>query len=379
MLDISVLDKVINKTVNTLEKSKEEIYQISESARTEYERVKRELARTKEKTAAIILKVDKTQREFYKARLQLMKVDRDFKQYNEEEIKEAYNQAHKKQLQLLELQEQEKMLRLHRDYLERHLITIKKTIQRSEELISNMTMAMRFLTNDLETLSSQIGEIQQMHAMGLSIIKAQEEERKRVAREIHDGPAQSMANIVMRTEFCLKLLEKDPTKVQHELHCLMDLVRKSLKDVRKIIFDLRPMVLDDLGLVPAIKRYIEQYSKDYDIYVETKVIGRERRLDSAVEVALFRVIQESLANIKKHAQANQVMIKIEFLPEKINIAVRDNGRGFDKNKILSEKNRKGFGLLGMRERIQLLKGSFKIKTAPGRGTEILLSVAAKND
>lgn len=373
-MDLNILDSVVNKTIQALEKSKKEIYHISESARQEYERVKRELLETKEKTAAVINKVDETERQYKQARMYLIHVNNNFNKYCEDEIKDAYQKAHQKQIELLELQKQEKILRLHRDHLERNLKTLENTIKRSEGLITNVSMAMKFITDDLSSLSVHIDEMQQMQALGLSIIKAQEEERKRVAREIHDGPAQSMANIVMRAEFCLKLLEKDPTKVQDELYNLMELVRQSLKDVRKIIFDLRPMVLDDLGLVPALKRYIEHYAKEYGIFVETSVLGRERRLDSSLEVALFRVVQESLTNIKKHASADQVVIKIEFLRDKVNVLIRDNGCGFDKDKVLSEKQYEGFGLLGMKERIQLLKGNLNIKTAPGKGTEINLSV-----
>ncbi|MTI82209.1 MAG: histidine kinase [Firmicutes bacterium] len=374
MIDTNVLENVIKRTIEAIENSKEEIYQIGESAREEYERVKRELVDTKEKTTAVIQKVDILEKEYKKSRLHLIQVNSNFNNFREDQIKDAYQHAHKKQIELLELQEQEKVLRLHRDYLERNLKTLEKMVERSEGLMTNVGMALKVITNDLSNLSSHINEMQQMQALGLSIIKAQEEERKRVAREIHDGPAQSMANIVMRAEFCLKLLDKNPNAVGEELLSLMELVRQSLTDVRKIIFDLRPMVLDDLGLVPALKRYIEHYTKDNGVHVETTVLGSERRLDSSLEVALFRVIQESLTNINKHAKANQVVIKIEFTADKINVIIRDNGKGFDKETVLAEKREDGFGLLGMRERIQLLKGYFKIKTAPGQGTEIILSV-----
>ena len=244
-------------------------------------------------------------------------------------------------------------------------------------MITNVGMALKLLCNDLESASAQIGEVQQIQALGLSIIMAQEEERKRVAREIHDGPAQSLANIVMRAELCLKLMEKIPALLKDELQSLMDLVRGSLQDVRKIIFDLRPMSLDDLGLVPALKRYVEQYTRDNNIFVEITVLGDEYDIANSLVIAIFRVIQESMTNVRKYANATEVVIKIEYLPDRINVVVRDNGQGFDVEKVLSEKNGVAFGIVGMRERIQLLRGKFEVRSAIGKGTEVIISVPNK--
>jgi two-component system sensor histidine kinase DegS len=373
-VNVENLERVIQKTRRVVEKSKEQLYQLGESARTEYERTKHELEAVKKEIAGIIKEVDDLEKAYAQARRHLMEVSRDFKRHSEEQIKRAYEEANKKQIELLSKREQEKLLRLHRDHLERNLKNLEATIKRSEELIANVGMVLKILSNDLDAISSQIGEMQQMQALGLSVIMAQEEERKRVAREIHDGPAQSLANIVMRAEFCLKLMEVNPAMLREELYSLMDLVRRSLQDVRKIIFDLRPMSLDDLGLVPALKRYVEQYINDHGIYVEIIVVGKEYELPSPLVVAIFRVIQESMTNIRKYARATEVLIKIEFLKNRINVVVRDNGCGFDVEKVMAEKSGSAFGLIGMRERIQLLKGKFEVKSSPGQGTEVILSV-----
>ncbi|MDD4569726.1 MAG: sensor histidine kinase [Tepidanaerobacteraceae bacterium] len=374
MVNITRLERVIEKTRDIVENSREELYQLGETARIDYERTKHELALTRNDISDTIREVDALELDYDKSRVYLMDVSRNFDKYDEEQIKNAYDQAHQKQLQLLSKREKEKMLRLHRDYLERNLKTLEITIQRSEELISNIGMALKILCNDLENASVQIGEMQQMQALGISVIMAQEEERKRVAREIHDGPAQSLANIVMRAEFCLKVMEMNPSLLEDELYSLMDLVRKSLQDVRKIIFDLRPMSLDDLGLVPALKRYIEQYITDYGIFVEITIMGQEYELASSLVIAIFRVIQESMTNVRKYANATEIVIKIEYLPKKINVVVRDNGQGFEIDKVTKEKNGMAFGIVGMRERIQLLRGKFEIKSTIGQGTEVILSV-----
>ena len=379
MVDIANLERIIQKTRRVVEQSKEEIYQIGENARVEFERTKQELENTQKEISAIIKEVDMLEEEYNKARVHLMVVSRDFNKYGEEEIKNAYENAHNKQLEVFAKREKEKLLRQHRDHLQRNLKSLASAIKRSEQLILNVGMVLKILSNDLESISSQIGEMQQMQGLGLSVILAQEEERKRVAREIHDGPAQSLANIVMRAEYCLKLMEVNPAMLKEELYGLMELVRASLQDVRKIIFDLRPMSLDDLGLVPALRRYAEQYTKDYGILVEITIMGKERELKSSLVVALFRVIQEFMTNTRKYAKATEIVIKIEYLPKKVNVVVRDNGCGFDVKKVLAEKNGKAFGIVGMRERIQLLRGKFEIKSTPGRGTEISLSVPTKEE
>ena len=374
MANINALDELLQKTIQAIENSKEEMYKISEAARWEYEQIKKELLTLNKKPTTVIQETDLLKKQSDKSRTYLTQASSDFSKYTEEQTKAVYEKAHKQQLKLLSQRKKEKLLCLQRDNLEHSLKVLEDTIRRSEELIANMGVALKFLTNDLRSITGQIGEVQQIQNFGVSIIRAQEEERKRIAREIHDGPVQSMANILMRSEFCLKLLEQDPSKIRTELLDLISVVRNSLKDIRKIIFDLRPIVLDDLGLVPALKQYIEQYQQEYGIYVEFTISGRERQLDTILEVALFRIIQEALTNIKKHSKAKQVVIKAEFLTDKVNIVIRDNGCGFNAEQVLAEKSQEGFGLIGMRERIQLLKGTWNIKSTPGQGTKISLSL-----
>lgn len=376
MANINALDELLQKTIQAIENSKEEMYKISEAARWEYEQIKKELLTLNKKPTTVIQETDLLEKQSDKSRTYLTQASSDFSKYTEEQTKAGYEKAHKQQLKLLSQRKKEKLLRLQRDNLEHSLKVLEDTIRRSEELIANMGVALKFLTNDLRSITGQIGEVQQIQNFGVSIIRAQEEERKRIAREIHDGPVQSMANILMRSEFCLKLLEQDPSKIRTELLGLISVVRNSLKDIRKIIFDLRPMVLGDLGLIPALKRYIKQYQQEYDIYVEFTISGRERQLDTILEIALFRIIQEALTNIKKHSKAKQVAIKAEFLADKVNVIIKDNGCGFNAEQVPAGKSQEGFGLIGMRERIQLLKGTWNIKSTPGQGTEISLSLPA---
>ncbi|ABO50624.1 histidine kinase [Desulforamulus reducens MI-1] len=372
--DVKILDNIIKETISVIEKSKEQIYYIAESAHLEWQRVENEIKQTKYQLGKIIDEVNKLEIEERRARVRLMEVSRDFDRYNEAAIKQAYEQAQVTQLRLVMLREEEKTLRFKRDHLEISLKRMKDTADRAEKLVSQVGVALQYLSKDLSGVSEKLTNLHDMQQLGISIIRAQEEERKRVAREIHDGPAQSMANIVMRAEFCLKLLEMNPSMVGNELVSLQQLVRQSLQDVRKIIFDLRPMVLDDLGLIPAVKRYLEDYKVQNNISADFVFIGKEQRFDASMEVAVFRIIQEALINIKKHAAARHVLIKMELISSRINVYIKDDGCGFVVGHIKPRGDGSGYGLLGMRERIQLLKGTLSINSTPGKGTELNFSL-----
>ncbi|MFZ5639953.1 MAG: sensor histidine kinase, partial [Bacillota bacterium] len=227
---------------------------------------------------------------------------------------------------------------------------------------------------NLKDINVKIESIHQRQQLGLQVIKAQEEERKRVAREIHDGPAQSMANVVLRMEFCEKLLDVDPEKARQELKELKEVVRGNLQDVRKIIFDLRPMALDDLGLVPALKRFLEDYRDKWGLEVEPVFRGTEKRLAPALEIALFRLVQEALNNVRKHAHARKVVVTLGLEPKMITAGVKDDGQGFDLKQALAVRSGDSFGLISMKERVELLGGRMEIKTEPGRGTKVLFRI-----
>lgn len=374
MLDINALDRIVKETIEAIERSQVQIYEIAENTRVEANLVSSELSGVKNELNAVIAEVDKLERAERRARLRLAEVSKDFNRYTEQDIKAAYDKAYNLQIELIKLREKEKVLQYRRNHLEMSLRRLQATIQKAEKLISQVGVVLSYLNGGLHDLSLKIGEMQQTQQMALDIIRAQEEERKRVAREIHDGPAQTMANIIMRAEYCLKLLDRDPEKVREELLALQNIVMLSLQDVRMIIFDLRPMVLDDLGLAPALKRYFASYKEQYGLEIEFLFFGQERRLESTIEIALFRIIQEAVNNIKKHARVKSAVVKMEMQPDKITVSIRDTGKGFDLNSVQGGKNGNGYGLVGMRERVQLLNGEMKINTAPGKGTCISITI-----
>lgn len=207
-----------------------------------------------------------------------------------------------------------------------------------------------------------------------SIIKAQEDERLRVARELHDGPAQIMANVALRLDVCQKLIHREPQRVQAELQQLRDLLRIGLQDARKLIAGLRPMALDDVGLVPTLQDLVREAGADGGYATSFHVHGQEQPLDAAVAIALFRVCQEALHNIAKHARAETVRVELAFTTDEVTLSVSDDGVGFEADALPVLLQGTRFGLVGMRERASLLGGRFQLETAPGEGVTVVVTV-----
>ncbi|OWZ84910.1 sensor histidine kinase [Natranaerobius trueperi] len=372
-LDITQIDKILEKTIESIEQGKTEIFDIAETARSEYEQLKNELTDIKKQTAELIDEVDNLEKRSHFSRIRLAEVSKNFNTYSEKDIKQAYEQASELRARLTIMKEREQQMKRLRDNTERRLKNLENTVNKAENIMNQMGAIESYLSQGLGGLQETIDELEQRKTTGLRIIRAQEEERRRVAREIHDGPAQSLANMVLRTEYCEKLLDSNNQvdKIRDELIDLKEQVRLNLKDVRKIIFDLRPMTLDDLGLVPAIRRLIQGVEEDINIEGELKVFGEEARLERDLEIALFRTIQEALNNIKKHSKAKRFWVKVEFREDLIQMNIRDDGTGFEINEVSKDNQ---FGLSNMKERVTSLEGDIKINSKPKEGTIISIKV-----
>ncbi|MGI6557808.1 MAG: sensor histidine kinase [Limnochordia bacterium] len=365
------IEDILRETIQALRHGKEEVFQIADAAWNEYRRLQQEFESVRAETAAAVALVDELEPKSRRARLRLLQVNRDFYRYSEQEIKDAYETAHRLMSQLAAARDREALLRRRRDELERALINIADLAERADGIVSRVGAAMEYLLGDLEGATKMLADWKQKSEMANRIIKAQEEERKRVAREIHDGPAQSLANLVLRMEICERLLDQDVDEAVKELGELKKTAKGSLTELRRIIFDLRPMALDDLGLVPALRRYLEDLRDRLGLPVELVILGEEVRLDLNQEVTLFRLAQEAVNNARKHAQAKAIRVRLEFAPFAVTLVVEDDGRGFTPSET---GGLDGFGLLGMRERAELVDGDLEVTSAPGQGTRVRVRV-----
>ncbi|KOP71996.1 sensor histidine kinase [Cytobacillus solani] len=371
-LDTKTLDLILEKMIDTVDISKNEIFRIGEQCRKDHMTLSDELKAMKEQVAKTISEGDRLDVQTRFARKRLSEVSMHFKDYTEAEVRDAYEKAHQLQMNYSMNQQIEKQLRDRRDDIERRLIGLQETIERAEHLISQITVVMNYLTSDLQQVGEMLEDAKMKQDFGLKIIAAQEEERKRVSREIHDGPAQMMANVMMRSDLIERVYrERGSNEAFKEIRDLKKMVRNALYEVRRIIYDLRPMALDDLGLVPTLKKYL-QTTEEY--HKKTKIVfanlKEEKRLPANYEVALFRLIQESVQNAIKHARPSEIQVKLEIDKSKVSAIIKDDGIGFD----TSQKKTNSFGLIGMRERVELLEGELSIDSKIGKGTVVLIQV-----
>jgi two-component system sensor histidine kinase DegS len=208
-------------------------------------------------------------------------------------------------------------------------------------------------------------------------IAAQEEERVRLAREVHDGPAQVLANAILGLEYCELVATRAPGELEPELHRLRTALREGLVEVRRFMFDLRPTTLATMGLNATLARYAEDFEKAFGIAVHVDLPPQELVVDDSIQIVLFRVMQESLQNVQKHAGATVVHVHLRSQPDgSVELCVIDDGKGFERQ-YLQPAIPSGAGLLGMEERASVLGGRLVIDSTPGRGTTVTLHLPGR--
>jgi len=213
-----------------------------------------------------------------------------------------------------------------------------------------------------------------------AIIRSQELERHKIAREIHDGPAQAMANVVLRMDILSKIYEMDPSKIPDELKKMKRIAQNALDEIRGFIFDLKPMTLADLGLIATIKRIVTNLQDMDNITIRLVVDGEERDLGPFVTLTVFRIAQEALNNVRKYSGCKSAWVHLKYLHDMLVLLVEDDGVGFNLNEMeKSRNNYTSFGLLGMQERADDINAEFIIKTAPGQGTKVALIVPTRDN
>ncbi len=378
MKNVRLLDRILGDTVSAIEQGKSQIFDIADDARNERARLEQQVEVLSGYLARVLDQMAEKEQQFTAARISLAEVTGSRMQYSETEIEAAYERAQDAQVELEVLREREENIKAQLAVVEAALTNLRSTVQKADEFVSQVGLAMTMLSGDIRNFSGQLDDMQQRQYLSVRIINAQEEERRRVARDIHDGPAQTLANVVLRVELAERLLDTDINSARRELRGLKDVVRRSLQDIRKVIYDLRPMTLDDLGLQPTLRRYVNDMKEREDIFIDYSVLGIERRLPSHIEVGAFRIVQEALNNVIKHARATQVTVRVEFGQDSLILTVEDDGVGFDLEEAM---NRRGtnFGLLSMRERAELLAAQWQVKSAPGDGAQITVTIPLKED
>jgi two-component system, NarL family, sensor histidine kinase DegS len=273
-----------------------------------------------------------------------------------EELRMAYDSALDAQQRLLVMRGQLDKLQNDKNHLEK----LKAVLERVHSQNSGTTV------ND-KAGKGKMASVEML-------VNAQEAERQRLSRQMHDGPAQALSNFILQTEIAMRLLEVDPVQAREELSNLKVSAMGTFQKVRNFIFELRPMMLDDLGLVPTIRKYAEAFREQTSLEVNVTFTGSERRLEPYIEVMIFRAIQELIGNAARHSQATTVKILLDMGDQLVRVTVDDNGKGVDAE-ILEQGSSLGLKLI--KERAEMLGGTFEIDSAVGKGTRVGFSVPAR--
>ena len=383
------LRKLLTNTINTIEDNKTQIFDIYENTRREVEGARRRLLELKEHVAATIERVDALTAEEQQAKRRLAEVSEKFTEYTEDEIRKTYEAVSIIQINLAIEREKEQSMRVERDKLEIRLRYLFTVVERAEHMALSIGSVLSYLSTQVSGVIWKIEAVQKDKFVGARIIKATEEERYRISRELHDGPAQDLANALFTTTITERLMDQDMAEAKKTLVELREEIRGCLTGVRQIIFDMRPMALDDLGLPQAVEQLVRLFGERGKLRGTFSLEGTYYTLPKHVEIAIFRIVQEALNNVVHHAKTDKVRVRMHYTDQALTVLIADDGVGFDPNRRVEEpedaddaldmetqRRQRGrhFGMIGMEERAKIIGAAIQILSEPGKGTKVHLRV-----
>lgn len=402
------LKKILSSTIETIEDNKTQVFSIYETARDEVEASKKQLEDLKFQVRQTVDRVDALEKQEQQAKQKLARVSADFKNSSEERIRQCYDEVRDVQVALAVERDKEKRLREQRDKLEIRLRHLSVMLQQAEHLTLAIGSVLNYLSTQVTGVVWQIEKVQKDKLVGARIIKAVEDERYRMSRELHDGPAQDLANLIFQTSICEKLVDFKPEEAKQNLQEMRQQVRDCLSSVRQVIFDMRPMALDDLGLEAALHQLVAKMATRGVVAAEYQLDGDPVRLSKYVEVAAFRIVQEALNNVAHHSGQKNASVRVLYTKTALSILVEDQGDGFDMDEFelaqaaaeaqadetdetameeAAGEDEAGtppretlhFGLTSMKERAKMIGAEFQVTSAPGKGTRVHLRIPYKKE
>lgn len=344
-----------------------EVQQVEENEESEsellHDQIVEELELTRKEYQEIVMLFEQSELEVNKltqrnasATGTLQRVHSQFERLPREEIRSAYDAVLDAQQRLFVVRGQVEKLQSEKKHLEKQI----ELMEILDSLLSEQPLMIQDAqpsTNTTELLES--------------LIQAQEAERLRLSRQMHDGPAQALSNLILETEIAMRLFDVNKEEAYQELGALRDSASNTFQQVRDFIFELRPMMLDDLGLIPTVKKYTSAVQDHTGHTIRFGVTGPERRMESYMEVMIFRAIQELMRNAINHSQASQIDVQIDVGDTFVMVNVEDDGIGFEVDGL--EESR-GMGLNVIRDRVEMTSGEFNIDSTIGEGTKVSFTV-----
>lgn len=339
--------------------------QVLEQTTQEYEQIQKELKEIEILINQSTSEVEKLAQRNAQLANKVRSMETNIDTIPRQDIKEVYTAAQEAQMRLFMMRGQVEQLQSRQENLKRFAESLRHILDVADALVPASS----------DNAPSQGGD-QDMGTTGIfKIIDAQENERQHLSNQLHDGPAQSLTNLILQAEICERLFDSDPVRARSELTELKLEVNRTFQKVRGFIFDLRPMMLDDLGLAPTLKKSIEDYEEKTGIGCNLTVSGKDKRLPPHTEVTIFRVFQQSLNNVRDHAQATHVQMSLDIGNDRVTASIEDDGVGFDVAEAMAaSQQRKTIGLSTMQERIEMLGGELQVDSAPDKGTRVDFSL-----
>lgn len=290
---------------------------------------------------------------------QLQQIKTNLESISRNDIRVIYDNVIDGQQRLFTMRGQLERLKSDQEHMEQYAKVLTKVSSRLDGIIS--------AAPDKRSLSAASQTLE-------AVIRAQEVERQRLSRQMHDGPAQALSNFILQMEIAVRLFDLDQSKAREELQNLRKSASSTFQNIRDFIFELRPMMLDDLGLVPTLNRYLDNIKTQNNIEIQFTPSGGDNRLVSYREVMVFRAVQELVGNAIRHGQGTLVKILLDITPFEVRLVVDDNGKGFD---VASLAASSGTGLKVIQDRVAILGGEMDIDSVPGQGSRINFTIPAQ--
>ena len=372
---LNKLDQVLTGVVATLEKGRDDIFDIAQESQEQCAKMELKLEELKREAQEVIKQVGELEKQEYHARIKLMEVSRNFVSYSEKDIKDAYEYARLKQMELFKLRQSEQYLRKWRDELGIQLRKYQVIASKADNFLNTTGIALKILMGNVEKISGTLEEAYRNKQLELWIVESQESERRRIARELHDGPAQSLASMLIRLDLVTHL-GTDLAEISKEIKNIKKMGQDSLGDIRRIMFDLKPSLIHDEDFRVTLNDYFSDYEAKYNFNIDLVMFGQRRKYDVAIELALFRLIQEAITNVRKHAGVNRVIVKLEDNKDSVTVVIKDEGKGFNVRQI---SNNESYGIIGMKERVKIFGGKLDIISSPGSGTQVIITVPLEGE
>ncbi len=338
--------------------------QLLDTISQEMKRLKDKLAEIKTQIDQTQLVVDREQQRNADIATELRTIQDNIETVPRQDIRVKYDEAIDARFRLTTMRGQLEKFQSNRD-----------TIETEQKLLAQLLTMVQGGGLPIDSGEEPVAARPQPASINIvRIVQAQEEEKNRLARLMHDGPAQSLTNFILQTEICQRLFDRDPARAAEELGNLKSTASVTFQKVRDFIFDLRPMMLDDLGVVPTVRRYVDSFKDKNDIEAKLDFMGEERRLESHREVMVFRGIQELMGHSRDYASASEISIRMDMANDRVKVDIEDNGRGFDAQAAFtgdeSHIEPRAQSIITLREKFELVGGTLSVTSGETDGTRV---------